>query len=268
MDETPRKVHRVDGAKGNERKKRKKRENSRSTERDRGRRRVSPVTSSRNQAGNTKPSNRKKSFTRTGSTYSVTGRSDHDNLTKDRKTSSPKPKHKIPPNRRKSIRLSSDSRIPVNKATTKSQAGRRKSIRLHSNTQIVVCKRSPSPDRSCGSISPDCSELESQPTSSRLNTKLVTKKHSPSSHNDNKRKLSTISSSSKSQPSSRVLSPASVGKHCIGSFDSSPASSRRGSFSSEKEHSLDLSLSFSLSQSTRLRSRRREVRLISYSDVQ
>ena len=253
MDETPRKAVKSDGVKGSVRKKRKTRTKSRSIERKKERS-VSPVTR-KNQAGNTKSTGREKPLSRAGSSVS---------------RSSPKPKQKIPANRRKSIRLSSDSRILVSKTTAKSQTGgRRKSIRQRSDSQIAVRKQSPT-SGSYDSPKSDPDDSESQPPNSRLDTKCITKKRSPRANKDLKRRLSTISTSSKSHLSSnsRVLSPTSEIRSPVGSVDSPRTSSRRSSFNSDTEHSLDLSLSLSQSQSTRLRSRHREVRLMRNFDVQ
>ena len=179
---------------------------------------------------------------------------------RNRKTSSPKLKQKQPANRRKSVRLSSDSRIVMDKSGTNPKTSRRKSTRLHGDTQIVVRKRSPS-SSSCKSVSSDLSDSESQPSTSRTN-KSVTKRHSLKSNDESKRKFSTVLSSSRLQPirAGGSLSPSSSRKSSVASVLSiSPASSRRSSFCSEKE--VDASTSISLSQSTRLRSRRREVGL-------
>ena len=180
--------------------------------------------------------------------------------TRNRETQSPKLKQKQPANRRKSIRLSSDSRIVMNKPGMIPKSTRRKSTRLHSDTQIVVRKRSPS-SSSCKSLSPDISDSESQPSTSRTN-KSGTKRHSLKSNGESKRKNSTGLSSSRLQPilAGGSLSPTTSRKSSVSSLLSlSPVSSRRGSFCSEKE--VDASASLSLSQSTRLRSRRREVGL-------
>ena len=179
---------------------------------------------------------------------------------RNRKTSSPKLKQKQPANRRKSVRLSSNSRIVIDKSGMNPKTSRRKSTRLHSDTQIVVRKRSPS-SSSCKSMSSDLSDSESQPSTSRTN-KSVTKRHSLKSNDESKRKFSTVLSSSRLQPirAGGSLSPSSSRKSPVASVLSlSPASSRRSSFCSEKE--VDASTSISLSQSTRLRSRRREVGL-------
>ena len=179
---------------------------------------------------------------------------------RNRETPSPKLKQKQPANRRKSIRLSSDSRIVMNKPGMNPKTSRRKSTRLHSDTQIVVRKRSPS-SSSCKSVSPDLSDSESQPSTSR-NNKSVTKRHSLKSNGESKRKNSTVLLSSRLQPilAGGSLSPSASRKSSVSSLLSlSPFSSRRSSFCSEKD--VDASTSLSLSQSTRLRSRRREVGL-------
>ena len=176
--------------------------------------------------------------------------------TKNRNTPSPKLKQKEPSNRRKSVRLSSDSHLLVNKPGQSLKSPRRKSVRLYSDTQIVVSKRSPSPS-SCKSPSSDQSDSESQQSTSRT-TKSVAKRHSLKSNGDGRRKFSTVLSSSRLQPIIAGRSPTvSRRSSIISQLSVSPASSRRSSYCSEKE--FDVSTSLSLSQSTRFRSRRREV---------